>query len=459
MMARNTNRTGIALIITMIILAIISALALSLITMSSTNLQITDNRQKASKALASAQSGLDIMRYFLDEMDGIDTTSDSQCIATISSGLDNLNLGSIDFTPTGTVINFNTVTIDSAQNQSFTASLAIPDSNSGTVRLSVTGSCGNFTKTITVDFNEVPTTIGGSVFKHGVATRGPLYMSGQSEMADVNLAVSYSVYIDGGLSGDSFSITNQASVAGNVYISDPYATVSIGGSAVIGGDSGEAAYDHVITDAPTIPFPIPNTSSFEAYATGPLITSETVISSDANLNNAKIAADTNPTFSGDVAINGILFIEQPNVVTFSGKATVTGIIVGDGVVGPSTADNRLVFAGQVQCSDVSELTGAEFDDIKQQTGTFILAPGFGVSFSGQTQVDNGVIAASGISFTGQAGGVVNGTIINYSSTQPVDLGGQSSLLFNHTEEQVVPAGFSLTKKLDYLPVSYSEPTI
>jgi Tfp pilus assembly protein PilE len=457
-MTKNANRTGIALIITMIILAIISALALSLVTMSSTNLQITDNRQKASKALASAQSGLDIMRYFLDEMYGINTTSDSQCIASITSELGDLDLGSIEFTPTGTVINFNTVTIDSAQNQSFTASL-IPDSNSGTVRLSVTGFCGNFSKTITVDFNEVPTTIGGSVFAHGVATRGPLYMSGQAEMADVNLAVSYSVYIDGGLSGDSFSITNQASVAGNVYISDPYATYSIGDKAVIGGDTGSDAEEHIITDAPTIPFPIPNTSLFEEYATGPLITSETVISSDAILNNAKIAANTNPTFSGDVAINGILFIEQPNVVTFSGKATVTGIIVGDGVVGPSTADNRLVFAGQVQCSDVSELTGAEFDDIKLQTGTFILAPGFGVSFSGQTQVDNGVIAASGISFTGQAGGVVNGTIINYSSTQPVDLGGQSSLLFNHTEEQVVPAGFSLTKKLDYMPVSYSEPVI
>ncbi|MDD5134805.1 MAG: hypothetical protein PHP01_05285, partial [Phycisphaerae bacterium] len=413
-----------------------------------------------------------ILRYFLNELDGIDTTSDLQCIATISSGLDSLNLGSITFAPTSTGIDFFPVTIDSAQNQSFIASL-IPDGNNNIVRLSVTGFCGNFSKTITVDFNEVPNIVIStpevfSVFDYGVATRGSLQMSGQSEVADVNLAVSYNVYIDGGLSGDSFSITNQASVAGNVYIADPYATVSVGSKAVIAGDTGDAALDHIIIDAPQVQFPVPNPSFFESYATGPVLTSQeqvNIYSLSNPLSNAIIAANTNPTFASDIAVNGILFIEQPNIVTFSGQATVTGIIVGDGFVGPSTEDNKLVFSGQVQCFDVSQLTGAEFDDIKQQTGTFILAPGFSTSFSGQTQVSNGVIAASGIQFTGQAGGTVNGTIINYSSTQSVELSGQSSLFFNHTSEQVIPAGFlppieePEALRLVYMPYTYSEPTV
>ena len=446
---------GIALILTMIILAIIAALAVSLASIASTSIQITDNRQKASNALASAHSGLDVMKYFLN---GINASTGSQCLNSIATEL-NIRFAtyappitSINFTSTGTEINFAQVSIDSAQNQSFTASLSQLDSD--TVKLSVTGFSGSFSKTITADLNVVSR--GSSVFNYGVASKGPLQMSGQAEITGVDLAVASSVYIDGGLSGDSFSITNQASVAGNVYIANPYATVSIGSRAVVGGESGAAAYNHVILDTPAAQFPTPNPSFFESYATGPVITSQTQISSYTVLNNAKIAPNTNPTFASNIAINGVLFIEQPNVVTFSGQATVRGIIVGDGVVGPSTSANKLHFSGQVHCFDVSTLQGAEFDAIKQQTGTFIIAPGFSAEFSGQTNVSNGAIAASGIKFTGQAGGTINGSMINYSS-QPVVLSGQSSLFFNRSGTEINPAGFSPVKQLDYLPGTYAEP--
>jgi Tfp pilus assembly protein PilX len=453
-LATKRRRTGVALILTMIILAIIAAMAVSLASIASTNLQITDNRQKASNALACAHSGLDVMKYFLN---GTNASTGSQCLGSIATELNSRfaadSISSINFTSTGTEIDFAQVPIDSTQNQSFTASLSQLDDD--TVRLSVTGFCGSFSKTITTDLNVVSR--GNSVFNYGVASKGALQMSGQAEITGVDLAVASSVYIDGGLSGDSFSITNQASVAGNVYIANPYATVSIGSMAVVGGESGAAAYNHVILDTAPAQFPTPNPSFFESYATGPVITSQEQVNGYAVLNNAKIAPNTNPTFASDITINGVLFIEQPNIVTFSGQATVRGIIVGDGVVGPSTSDNKLLFSGQVECFDVSGLSGAEFDDIKQQTGTFIIAPGFSAEFSGQTDVSNGVIAASGIKFTGQAGGTINGSMINYSS-QPVILSGQSNLFFNRSGTEINPAGFSPVKQLDYLPDTYTEPT-
>jgi len=455
-MTQTAKQNGIALIITMVVLAIISALVLSLAAISATNLQIAENRQNASKALASAHSGIEILRHFLN---GINASTGSQCISSIADEVNNLfaaeAISNISFTSTGTEVNFAPVTIDSAQNQSFSAILSKPGSD--TVRLSVTGSCGNFNKTTIVDFNIVSR--GNSVFNYGVATRGALQMSGQAEISGVDLAIDSSVYIEGQLSGDSFSITNKASVAGNVYIADPYASCSIGSQAIVGGESGADACDHVILGIEPAPFPTPNPSFFESFATGPLITSATIIDSCAVLNNVKIDANANPTFSGHVTINGVLFIKQPNVVTFAGQATVRGIIVGDGVAGPSTADNKLVFSGQVQCLDVNGLTGAEFDDIKEQTGTFILAPGFSAQFSGQTTIDNGAIAASGITFTGQAGGTINGSIINYSDTQPVVLSGQSSLFFNKSGTETCPAGFLPIKQLDYLPQSYAEPAM
>ncbi len=454
-MTQTVKQNGIALIIMMIVLAVISALVLSLAAISATNLQITENRQNASKALASTHSGIEILRHFLDD---INVSTGSQYISSIAAEVNNLfaaeAISNITFTSTGTQINFAPVTIDSTQNQSFSAILDQLDNN--TVRLSVTGFCGNFNKTAAINFNVVSR--GNSVFNYGVASKGALQMSGQAEISGVDLDVNSSVYIDyiDPSSGNSFSISNQASVAGNVYIADPYASYSIGGQAKVGGQSGAAAHDHVILGTEPAQFPTPNPSFFESFATGQVITPGTTIGSSMVLNNAKIEPNTNPTFGGHVTINGVLYIEQPNVVTFSGQATVRGIIVGDGAVGPSTPQNKLVFSGQVHCLDVNGLTGAEFDDIKEQTGTFILAPGFSAEFSGQTSIDNGAIAASGIKFTGQAGGTINGSIINYSDTQPVILSGQSSLFFKRSGTQTSPAGFSSVEQLDYDPTSYAE---
>ena len=458
-MTQTAKQNGIALIITMVVLAIISALVLSLAAISATNLQIAENRQNASKALASAHSGIEILRHFLN---GINADIGSGCIPSIETELNNRftaeAISNISFTRTGTQISFAPVTIDSAGNQNFTASLLWSQLDSNTVSLSVTGSCGNFNKTTIVDFNIVSR--GNSVFNYGVASKGALQMSGQAELSGVDLAIDSDVYIDGQSFGDSFSITNNASVAGNVYISAPYASYpSIGSQAEVGGESMPDACDHIFLGTPPAQFPTPYPSFFEPFATGPEITSATIIDSCAVLNNVTIKANTNPTFAGHVTINGVLFIEQPNVVTFAGQATVRGIIVGDGDVGSSEPNNKLVFSGQVECLDVSGLTGAEFDGIKEQTGTFILAPGFSAQFSGQTTIDNGAIAASGITFTGQAGGTINGSIINYSPTQPVILSGQSSLSFHRSGTETSPAGFSPTTRLNYLPQTYAEPTL
>ena len=447
------RQNGIALIIMMIILAVTSVLALSMAAVSATSLKVTENCHNASEALASAHSGTEILKHFLNDAN---ISAGSQCIPSIATELNNRfaaeEISNISFTSTVSEINFAPITISSAGNQSFCAALTKFDSN--TVRLSVTGSCGIFNKKTTVDFDVVSR--GNSVFNYGVATKGPLQMSGQAELSGVDLAVDSDVYIDGQSFGDSFSITNKASVAGNVYISAPYASYpSIGSQAKVGGESMPDACDHIFLGTPPAQFPTPNPSFFESFATSE-ITSATIIDSCAVLNNVTIKANTNPTFAGHVTINGVLFIEQPNIVTFAGQATVTGIIVGDGEVGPSASNNKLIFSGQVHCYDVNGLTGAEFDGIKEQTGTFILAPGFSAQFSGQTSISNGVIAASGITFTGQAGGTINGSIINYSNTQPVILSGQSSLSFHRSGTETSPAGFSPVKKLKFLPKSYAE---
>ncbi len=62
-MTQTAQRNGIALIITMVILAIIAALALSLAAVSATNLQVTQNNHYADSALCAAQSGMEFAQY------------------------------------------------------------------------------------------------------------------------------------------------------------------------------------------------------------------------------------------------------------------------------------------------------------------------------------------------------------------------------------------------------------
>ena len=79
-------------------------------------------------------------------------------------------------------------------------------------------------------------------------------------------------------------------------------------------------------------FPVPDVQRFRQYATGPVIDSDTDLS-QSTFTNAVIEAGTNPTFTADnVTIQGILYIEAPNMVMFSKNTTLQGMIVADGDV-------------------------------------------------------------------------------------------------------------------------------
>ena len=84
-----------------------------------------------------------------------------------------------------------------------------------------------------------------------------------------------------------------------------------------------------------------------------------------------------------------------------------------------------------------------------------MAPEFSVDFSGQSNVINGAMAVSGARFTGQAGGTINGSIVNYSD-DPVLLQGQGSLSFDRSGLSEVPTGFVPMLTLSYGADSYSE---
>ena len=81
-----------------------------------------------------------------------------------------------------------------------------------------------------------------------------------------------------------------------------------------------------------------------------------------------------------------------------------------------------------------------FGDLRNETGTFIMAPGFDVSMGGSFDTLNGCIASNGVEFFGNAGGIIGGSVLNYSD-EPMILSGNSDLYFNRTGDTGVPDGF------------------
>jgi hypothetical protein len=169
------------------------------------------------------------------------------------------------------------------------------------------------------------------------------------------------------------------------------------------------------------------------------------------LANATIRAGTNPTFLGNVILQGILFIESPNIVTFTRNVALQGLIVAEGdALNPGT--NKISFQGNFASGAYPP--GPQFDAIRTQTGSSILVPGFGVSFTGNFSSVNGVLAANDLYFSGNASAVVKGTMISYSQNATY-VDGNIAMNFDRAAITEIPAGFDLLRVLEYDPTSYA----
>jgi hypothetical protein len=449
------KNNGAVLILAMIFIVIFSSLAISFATMSGTNLQVAENQKKIDRARACAESGFDVIRYWMKKVTVPGTTSASQILNQIKTSL---NAGianvTVSYDASSSTITIPTVNLDSANASSFHATIKKPTADPNLFQIDVTGIYGSTEKTIRVNY--LLDVQANTVFDFGVATKGPLSLTGNVGITGASLSVDASVYIESLNSNLALSVIGSSEIAGDVSIVNPIANVDLqGGQASIGGETGQAAItNHVDFGVPASNFPIPVTSPFASYATTD-INSSTVTSAKATYENVRIVANTNPKFTKQITLKGVVYIETPNVVEFAGGVDVTGIIVGAGSTDDNSGTNQLKFTGSVASHPITNLTEAKFADIKKEKGTFIIAPGFNVSFGGNFTTLSGAIAGNGIQFHGNAGGTILGSVINYSNTQ-MTLSGNSDLYFNRSGITDAPAGFVPELILQYSPTSYSE---
>lgn len=451
------SRKGVALIVALLFIGIFGAFAAALVTMSSTNVAMAANQAKGDKALMSAQSGSEMMRYLFKQVKVSGKTADADIVTAINAGLQNAAIGMpVTTTTDGTTITVPSVTLNAASSQTFTASITRPDSSH--VQVDVTGHAGSISRKISEKYDLK--TQGHSVFDFGVATKGPLSLNGNIGVEGVNLAVEASVYIESLNDVDALTMQGNSHIQGDVSIVNPSGQVAYKSltKVDIGGEIGQNAIkNHVDIGVAPTEFPVPDPTSFEGYATGTVYTAGMTVPN--TLTNAVIGPGVNPKFTGGVTINGILYIKQPNVVDFGGNVNITGLVVCEGDVDWPSINNKVIFRGNVSSQSVAALPDtAQFAGLKQETGTFFIGPGFGISMGGNFATLNGAIAASGVEFFGNAGGTIKGSVINYADSA-MTLTGNSDLYFNRSGVSSIPAGFVPEKILSYDATSYQEPTI
>jgi len=457
-MIRRRSRKGAVLIISMIFVLVFSALGVSIASMSGTNTQLAWNQQQIGRALSNAHSGLDVVRYYFQGItvpasvapaDRLQSVANSLQTKFTDAGLTNISVSYDAATKTLTI---PSVTLDSQLNQDFTATMSF-GADFDTVNLTVTGNSRQLNKQVGISFGF--STVGNPILDYGIATKGPLEMQGNVDIDGFNEVIEASIYIESFDSILALDMTGQSSIAGDVSIANPAAAVDISNSSSVHGASGEDALEYVTVGAETCDFPVPNPTEFESYIQSTFQLGDPT--SNVTLTNIEIPANTNPSFSGHAVIRGIMYVRAPNAVTFTGNAEIHGLILAEGDLENPSEDCSLDFGGTVDSYDVSTLPQGEFGALTEQTGTFILAPGFNVCFRGSFDVLNGVIAASGVEFQGNAGGTINGSVLNYSNSR-MDLAGNTDLVFNRSGTQECPAGFEPTKVLTCIADSYSEPS-
>jgi len=450
------ERGGSSLIISMIFLLVFSAMTVSMVSMSDTSVQMAHNHQEANNALASAESGLEIIRYYLSSLRVSGSVSPQNRLQTLASSLQStLAAGGIttSYDAGSNIISISTIVLDSQSNQNFTASIGY-GGDFDTLQLDVTGSGGQFSRKIRANFGFASAASG--VFDFGVATRGPLSLAGNASLEGLNEPSEANVYIESTDENEALAMTGNPEIAGDVSISNPNAYVTLGSNCSIGGQTGQDAEDnHVSTGVPTMELPGVDISIFEPYAIN-IVDLSTTTNGNISFENIRIIEGTDPVFSGNIDINGVVYIESPNHVIFSGNTTIIGVVVAEGDLDFPEAGDQIEFTGNLSSQSVSQLpAGPTFDGLRDKTDTFILAPGFSLAFSGNFNTINGAIAANGVSFSGNAGGTVTNSVINYSDTE-MTLSGNTTLQFDRSGEQTNPTGFVADNILEFQPESYVE---
>jgi hypothetical protein len=420
-------------------LTVFSSLGLALATVTNLGLRKSDNHRAAADALLAAESGMSFMLHQLNTVRLPGTTTQETFVTNLAEVLGKTlngtgNLGNETVSGIGETFHVPGIKLEE---KLFWCRLTWVQKNR--CRMITRGWGSGLSREIAIDLDLIPRQ--PRVFDYGLASRGKISIFGNAKIVGVNDPSEANVLSATRDNIEAIHVDGQAVISGDLSVTDIKNKIVITGSPSIAGSTDPAVYCqhlHFGVDEPD--FPELDTAPLVAFAKNVVDSTTDVTTSGQTFTNIRIAAGTNPIFAANTTINGAVYVEAPNIVRFEGGTTINGFVV--------TEDNSLnietcqvFFSGHVDAIGVDALPDTEeFAAIKQQTGTFVVAPGFSVTFEGSFSTINGSIAADRLTFTGTAEGVIKGSVIGLED-RITKVGGNVEIQVDHRNSDPNPAGF------------------
>jgi hypothetical protein len=446
----------------MVYLAIFSILALGFYSAVTTQVQVSYNDMKINSAQAAAESGMQFIRYQLSGLNIPHNTPNNLLFTTVYTQLSasmngTANLGGDTVGMSGSTINIpstsgNWINLD---NNGTRFSAAITQSGQQLI-VKVTGQTSSGQLLRAVQMNYGVAQRASAIFGYGVASRGWITMTGNTKILGASDPTKGSILAATSQTVTALSMTGNQQISGDASFVNPNAITSFSGNSSIAGytPSSSSFASHIHKGVTMPSFPQIDTSAFLPYCTNTW--TNAVGTSNVTLTNTILPSGTY-SFSGNCAIKGILYVKTPAKITFSGNTTIQGCVVVENNPAGTPATNTMSFSGNVAATAIDTLpANGTFPAAERAlTNSFLLAPNFSVSFTGNFGTVGGSLIADNFSFTGNAGGTVNGTVVGLGDAALI-LNGNADIIINSQGTSKYPSGAFFGNQYVPLADTYQE---
>ncbi|MGC9453589.1 MAG: hypothetical protein ACP5HU_01880 [Phycisphaerae bacterium] len=449
---RKTRGGGFAAIQAVFLVLIFAAVAVAHYWSATTGLHQSRNQAHIQTSTLEAESGMEFLVHLLGQRTVPGDVSGPEFLDAVYQnlsaqldGTDTLDGASVQYT--GDVIMIPSIAAGQPDRR-FSASLVL-DGEEGVV-VTVTGRCGQVTRSIRMDF--VPVRQSHPMFKYGIAAQGPISFQNTVSISGANEAWEADLF--SAWPGTAFRLEDNLSLDGDVYAGAPGADVLVSGDGTIAGDSMSSpeVMDHVHVGVGDAEFPQIDITPFTPFATNTV--NNGTDTSGGTFENIRIKSGTNPTFSGGARLNGVIYVESPNQVTFASDTVITGIIVTDD---GEPATDMLRFENNTEFHGLEDLPETEqWADLRELAGSFMLAPGFRVKFENESGALSGFMAAEHFKFENAFVGDIAGGIFSYGTDEIKAEDGSSFTIDRCGFGSQAPIGFVVPKLLCPAPSTYEE---
>jgi len=365
----------------MIFLVLFATLAVGFYASSTQNAILSNNEKNGTISLTAAESGMDFIRYQLARIKVPPTTPSDQVFPYVADHLRDAleatgNLGANSVAVTSGMItvpaNPNAYVKVDNNGAAFRATLEKVGTQIRVKTIGRFASAATSDRAVQMDYQ--PTQVNTTVYNFAVATQGRVVMQKGTLAGSGGAPNSIASVMSAKGSAPAVNVSG-GTIGGDLSVTAPgFATVT-GGS--VGGTSSIAQiliqHTHIV-DAPD--FPYVDSTYFRPFAVN-------TYSGGSTLKNMRIPANTNPKFTGDAIIQGILYIESPNTVEFRGNTEIQGFIVFENK--NNSTVNVIDMRGNFSQSPLPP--GDEFDALRAITGVSILAPTAKMVISGSVDSD------------------------------------------------------------------------